>query len=133
VSPGADSSEDEISAYLMRCERDLLDPVVRRDQAQVEALLAKDFQEFGSSGRVWDRQTIVNSLATEAYTAPTVEQMHCTLITAEVALVTYRTVRIENSTGGRGEVLRCSLWIKESDNWRVRFHQGTPASNLSSD
>jgi ribonuclease HI len=127
------SAGNEIGEYLMRCERALLDPAVRRDRTQVETLLAEDFQEFGSSGRVWDRQTIVDSLATEDYAPPTAEQMHCTQITADVALVTYRTVRIDSSTGARKETLRSSLWIKESDKWRVRFHQGTPASNLQSE
>jgi ribonuclease HI len=129
----ADKADEEICEHLMRCERALLDPAVRRDRAQVEALLAEDFQEFGSSGRVWDRQTIVESLANALYTAPTAEQMRCTQITADVALVTYRTVRIDNDTGTRTETLRSSLWIKESAQWRIRFHQGTPASNLSSE
>jgi hypothetical protein len=128
-----ESADDEINAHLMRCERALLDPAVRHDRAQVEALLAEDFQEFGSSGRVWDKQTIMGLLATEDYTPPTAEQMHCTRITADVALVTYRTVRIDSNTGTRTETLRSSLWIKESDKWHMRFHQGTPASNLLSE
>ena len=123
-----ETADEEVCAHLMHCERALLDPAVRRDRAQVEALLAEDFQEFGSSGRVWDRRTIVDSLATEVYTAPTAEQKHCTRITDDVALVTYRTARLENSSGPRTETLRSSLWIKESGQWRVRFHQGTQAS-----
>jgi ribonuclease HI len=123
-----ETADEEICEHLMRCERALLDPAVRRDRAQVEAFLAEDFQEFGSSGRVWDRQTIVESLATALYTAPTAEQMRCTRITADAALITYRTVRIESSTGARTETLRSSLWIKESGRWRVRFHQGTRTS-----
>lgn len=124
-------ADEKISAHLMRCERALLDPAVRRDRAQVEALLAEDFQEVGSSGRVWDRQTIVELLAAENCTPPTAEEMHYIQITADVALITYRAVRIDSNTGTRKETLRSSLWIKESDKWRVRFHQGTPASNLS--
>jgi ribonuclease HI len=126
------TADEEICADLMRCERALLDAAVRRNRTQVEALLAEDFQEFGSSGRVWDRQTIVESLATEVYTAPVAEQMHCTRITADVALITYRTVGFEKSSGARSETLRSSLWIKESDQWRVRFHQAT-RNELSSE
>lgn len=125
-----ETDDEDICALLMRCERALLDPVVRRDRAQVEAFLAEDFQEFGSSGRVWDRQAIVDSLASEPYAPPTVEQIHCARITAYVALVTYRTVRIESSDGARTETLRSSLWVKESDRWQIRFHQGTPAFSL---
>jgi ribonuclease HI len=124
----AAKADEEICAHLMRCERALLDPAVRSDRARVEAFLAEDFLEFGSSGRVWDRQTIVESLATEAYTAPIAEQMRCARITADAALITYRTVRIESGSGARTETLRSSLWIRESGRWQVRFHQGTTAS-----
>jgi hypothetical protein len=131
-APGGskETGDEEICAYLMRCERALLDPAVRHDRAQVEAFLAEDFLEFGSSGRVWDRQTIVESLATELYAAPIAEQMHCTRITADVALVTYGTVRIDSNTGTRTETLRSSLWMKESGRWRMRFHQGTRTSQF---
>ena len=119
---------EETCAYLIRCERALLDPVVRSDRAQVQALLAEDFQEFGSSGRVWDRSTIVDLLAGEVYTPPTAEEMHCAHITGDVALVTYRAVRIDSNSGTRTESLRSSLWMRKSGRWRMRFHQGTRAA-----
>jgi hypothetical protein len=126
-----ETANEEICAHLIRCEQALLNPAVRRDRAQVEALLATDFQEFGSSGRVWNRRTIIDSLTTELYAPPIVEQMRCTRITADVALVTYRTVRIDNDSGARTETLRSSLWTKESGGqWRMRFHQGTPTFSL---
>ena len=119
-------TDEEVGKHLIGCERALLDSAVRRDRAQVEALLAEEFLEFGSSGRVWNRPQIVELLATEAYTAPTAEQMHCARIAADVALVTYRTVRTDAETGRPGVTLRSSLWIREAGRWRVRMHQGTP-------
>lgn len=118
-------ADEETCAYLIRCERALLDPAVRRDRAQVESLLAEEFQEFGASGRVWNRQTIVDSLASEVYIPPTAEQMHCARIAPDVALVTYRAVRIDTISSTRTESLRSSLWIRELGRWRLRFHQGT--------
>jgi len=120
----ADRTDEEVGALLIRYERALLDPTVRRDRARLEALLAEDFQEFGSSGRVWDRQTIVDSLATEDYTAPGAEDLKCVRLSADVALVTYRTVRTDDA-GMRSVTLRSSLWVRERGTWRVRFHQGT--------
>jgi ribonuclease HI len=118
-------TDEEVGKHLIDCERALLDPAVRRDRAQVEALLAKEFLEFGSSGLVWNRPAIVELLATEAYTAPAAEAMQCARIAAEVALVTYRTVRTDAETGKPSVTLRSSLWIWEAGRWRVRFHQGT--------
>ena len=72
-----------------------MDPAVRRDRERVAALLAEDFVEFGSSGRVWTRESILELLATETYTPPAVEDFACRMLGEDVALVTYRAVRIE--------------------------------------
>ena len=112
-------------AHLRACEEALLDPAVRRDRARVSALLAEDFLEFGSSGRVWLREDILELLASEDYTRPAMEDFKCDWIGEGVALVTYRTVRVDLDSGQRSVALRSSIWIKESGEWRVRFHQGT--------
>ena len=120
-------TESEICAHLRACEEALLDPAVRRDRARVAALLAEDFQEFGSSGRVWSREQILDLLATEDYEPPAMEDFNCEQIGEGVALVTYRSVRINAQSGQSASALRSSIWVHESGGWRVRFHQGTEA------
>jgi hypothetical protein len=120
-------SEPDLSAHLKHLEETLLDPAVRGDRAQVSALLAEDFREFGSSGPEWTRQQILDLLATEDYTPPAIEDFNCERIAEDVALVTYRSVRINPVTGETSAALRSSLWIREPTGWRVRIHQGTPA------
>jgi hypothetical protein len=112
-------------AHLLACEEALLDPAVRRDRARVDALLAEDFLEFGSSGRVWSREATLELLTSEDYTRPAMEDFKCAWIGEGVALVTYRTVRVDRSSGLRSVALRSSIWIEELGEWRVRFHQGT--------
>jgi hypothetical protein len=41
-----------IAAELLRAEMQLLDPVFRRDRSRVAAMLAPDFVEIGTSGRL---------------------------------------------------------------------------------
>ncbi len=118
---------DKICAHLRSCEEALLDPAVRHDRKRVTALLAEDFCEFGSSGRVWKRGETLELLATEDYRPPAMEDFRCDLIGEGVALVTYRTVRTNAETGARSAALRCSLWTRKSGEWRIRFHQGTKA------
>lgn len=120
-----DRTDEEVGEHLIGCERALLDPEVRRDRVQAEALLAEEFLEFGSSGLVWNRPALVELLATEPYTAPTAEAMQCARIAVDVALVTYRTERTDAETGKPTVTLRSSLWIWEAGRWRMRFHQGT--------
>jgi hypothetical protein len=125
MSAGANLSE-EIVSQLLALERSLLDPELRRDRARVSELLAKDFFEFGSSGRVWTRDRILELLATEeAYVTPAIENFECRSVGPETILATYRAVRADELSGARTVTLRSSLWTNESGAWRVLFHQGT--------
>ena len=118
-------SKDEIEAKIWSLELRLMDPASRRNSEAVAALLAEDFREFGSSGRVWSKETILALLAGEAYDAPAVEGMSAQEIAPGVVLVTYRTVRHDADSYAAREVLRSSLWIHCDGRWQVIFHQGT--------
>jgi hypothetical protein len=118
-------TREEIWALLRAREEALLDPEVRRDRARVAPLLAEDFLEFGSSGRAWSREEILELLASEDYTRPAMEDFQCDWIGDGAALVTYKTVRVDAESGLRVVVLRSSIWIEDSGQWQVRFHQGT--------
>lgn len=116
-----------ISAELQRLEMLLMDPATRRDHSLVTSLLSDDFIEFGSSGRVWTRDSTLEQLSTETFEPPTVEDFACRMLSENVALATYRTVRRE-ATGERDEKLRSSIWTRESGMWKVCFHQATRSS-----
>ena len=108
----------EIAELLRAAEAALLDPAVRRDRARVDALLARDFVEFGASGRVWTREGILELLATGTHVPVAMEEFDCAVLGEGVALVTYRA---------RG-CLRSSIWVWEEGSWKVRFHQGTKSA-----
>src|SRR6516225_7501521 len=85
---------------LRRLEQSLLDSAVRRDAERLRQLLSDDFLEFGSSGRVWTRKSIIDMLATESnFFPPAIEEFECTFLSEKVVLVTYRTVRTDAKTG----------------------------------
>jgi hypothetical protein len=121
-------AKDKLVARLRSREESLLDPTVRRNRAQATALLTEDFQEFGSSGRVWTREQILDLLASERFQPLSIEDFACHRIADGVALVCYRAVRIDPRTHERATTLRSSLWVNQSGEWRMRFHQGTPSS-----
>jgi hypothetical protein len=120
--------EETSRVELERLELLLMDPAVRRDREQVAALLAEDFIEFGSSGRVWTREATLELLATETYTPPQIMDFACRLLDENVMLVTYRAVRTNATTGEQVVTLRSSIWTRTSGNWQIKFHQGTRAS-----
>lgn len=108
-------NDDEIR----KLEERLLEAEVRASAAELDALISADFVEFGSSGRVYDKQATVSALAASAETtaASSIAEFHLRVLSADVVLATYRT---ESS-------LRSSIWRREGGAWRIVFHQGTPA------
>lgn len=120
---------EKASARLRVLEESLLDSAVRHDANRLRELLAEDFLEFGSSGRVWTRKGIIDLLDTETnFFPPEIEEFQCSLLSDHVALVTYRTVRNDTQTVERLASLRSSIWVFQDGDWRMRFHQGTRTS-----
>jgi hypothetical protein len=116
---------EDISHQLRRAEEALLDPAVRRDRALVAQFLTDDFVEFGSSGRIFSRDQVLDLLAGEAPAPIHVTDFECALLAEDVALVTYGTSRTDALGGIQISSLRSSIWTKKPGGWRLRFHQGT--------
>ena len=116
-----------IAANLRDLELSLHRADVRRSRELVAELLADDFVEFGSSGLVYDKVMIVELLARDQHNVPppTVTDLVVRLLSPEVALVTYRAVAPARET------LRSSLWLLSRGQWRMTFHQGTPATRVA--
>lgn len=126
MTAGDSAPQADVTTQLRRLEESLLDCAIRRDRRRLRELLAEDFSEFGSSGRVWTRSGIIELLSAEtAFIPPAIEDFQCTLLADQVALCTYRTVRIDPHSGEVLASLRSSIWTSESGVWRMRFHQGT--------
>lgn len=83
------AGKTEIEALLCTLEGQLADYSVRRDSARVSWLLAEEFREFGSSGRVYDRQEILHALGTEPVARLSLAGFHATLLSPSATLVTY--------------------------------------------
>jgi hypothetical protein len=106
---------------LIRLERSLMEPGVRKSPERLRELLAPDFLEFGSSGRVFDREAIVRELQSESPKTVSATDFEVRLLTPETALLTYRSHRFEEGTS----FLRSSIWRHREGRWQMVFHQGT--------
>jgi hypothetical protein len=121
-----------VAAELLHCELQLLSPQVRRDRTRVGTLLARDFVEFGASGRTRSREETLQELAREQrFETPIIEDFRCRRLAEDVVLVTYRTVRGDSVVNGRQFSLRSSVWCKQARGWVIRFHQGTRAAGVA--
>ena len=116
----------DIVETLRRCEERLFESSVRKNAQIVASMLADEFQEFGSSGRVYSKDEIIAELQAESPRRITMRDFRARLLSNAIALVTYRSRRIE-ANGGTTESLRSSIWVLRDNQWKVLFHQGTKA------
>ena len=115
------AAADALSRHLRELEESLLQPDVRKSQ-QLVALLADDFVEFGSSGRVYTKSDLVALLQAETPSVQTTSNFKVTVLSPRVALLTY-TIRREAVPPVY--TLRSSVWKLRGERWQIVFHQGT--------
>ncbi len=82
----------DLERHLKTLEELLLSPDVRASAEALEGLLADEFIEFGSSGRVFDRRSIIAALSGAATSRYTVSEFHLRALCDDTALVTYRLI-----------------------------------------
>ncbi|MBB5330207.1 DUF4440 domain-containing protein [Tunturiibacter gelidoferens] len=112
---------------LRQLEERLVDPAVRRNPALVAPLLADDFLEFGASGRVFDKASILEDLQNEA-TRPAsfLTDFAIRELSPTIILATYRATRLNADGEPIGQSRRSSIWAHVNGQWQITFHQGTP-------
>ena len=116
-----------IEAHLQALEEELLEPAVRKTAARMDALLADDFMEFGSSGRVFNKHAIIDSLRSESPARRSLTDFRALPLGPGVVLTTYRATT--HSASGEQPIhsLRSSVWQLLDGRWQIVFHQGTPS------
>ncbi|MFJ5694943.1 RNase H family protein [Arthrobacter sp. NPDC093125] len=113
---GNPSPEQTVEAL----ERELLRPDVRSDIGRTGVLLHPEFTEIGTSGRLWTRDAMMMSLEESPGSHMELELISVDRIGAQAILLVYR------SHSREGAALGSSLWVLDGEQWRLRFHQGTP-------
>jgi hypothetical protein len=119
------SPEPELHALLRQLEQRLLQPETRCSPEALGRLLADQFLEFGSSGAIYDRAAIVRALRDEPPTERSLYDFTARLLSPDVALVTYRSIRRVPPNGDVTHSLRSSIWKRIDGEWQMVFHQGT--------
>jgi hypothetical protein len=112
-----------LAAQIRELEERLLEPEVRASAEELALLLADDFLEFGSSGRTWGKQQVLDALPRQRGVRFSIRDFQVRSLAPGVALATYRAALLNNGTAYS---LRSSIWRLEDDQWRMTFHQGTP-------
>lgn len=110
-----------LKKHIRELEELLLSTGVRTSPDELSRLLADDFFEFGSSGRVWHKRDLMGKQGA-GEVRMTLSEFELYPLSGEAVLA---TCRIMNEVTG-GETLRSSIWKFRDERWQMFFHQGTP-------
>jgi hypothetical protein len=119
--------EAEHAHVVRELEERLLQPDVRSSPRAVADLIADEFVEFGSSGRVFDKPQIIAALRGEPPVHRSLSEFKSSVLAPGVVLVTYRIAGQASPGGSPQHVLRSSIWKLIDGRWQMVFHQGTLA------
>jgi hypothetical protein len=118
------SEQDYVELH--RLEEELWQEATRFNLHYMEQILADDFFEFGRSGRIHQRQDILNMPAGPIEAVLPLPDFHIRLLDSDTAHVTYKSAVTHN--GITEYANRSSIWSRTIDGWKLRFHQGTTTS-----
>ncbi len=116
---------ENIKDTIHKLELKLLDPKVRVSVDALDELLADEFIEYGSSGLVYGKQTILERLPSGPVSAYTLYDFEIGVLSDFVIQAKYKTDRT-NPDGSKLKSLRSSIWKNINGKWQMVFHQGTP-------
>ena len=111
---------------LYQLEKRLLQPEVRKSTDDLANILAEDFIEFGSSGRIFDKQQVIEGLLHSPTLRMTLKDFQAKILAPDVVLTTSRVVKHNEPRAEMKYSLRSSIWKFIDGSWQMVFHQGTP-------
>lgn len=112
----------QLQEHLHSLEERLLHPDRETSRGQLASLLAPEFKEFCTSGRIFNFGQLVNALNSSSARSATMSHFYVTALGENAALATYH-VTTANSNSHHS-----SIWVKRGDQWQMLFHQGTIAA-----
>lgn len=105
--------------HLLHLEEKLLTSEVRSSKMELKKLLADEFFEFGSSGRVlYKNEDFEDGIG---IIEVTLSEFEIHPLSDEIVLATYRTFNEQT----KQHALRSSIWKLNEGVWKMVFHQGT--------
>jgi len=107
---------------ILKLEMSLWIEETRNSFDYMNSVLHNDFIEFGSSGKVYNKEDILNSLDLKINSKFPFENVDMKRIDESTILVTYVSVINDGTLTVKSN--RSSIWIGK-ENFQLIFHQGT--------
>lgn len=123
VDPTGIPAGDDVTAELIAREPIFHRPAFGTTREAYLAQTAEDFWEVGASGRLYDRDVVIDELTRRGKVPGdehwVVSEARCRPLGPDTYALTYRLDQAGRMTR------RLTLWRRERDGWKILYHQGT--------
>ncbi len=121
---------DGIEAQIRQLEIKLLHTDMKGNPSVLNALLAEDFEEIGSTGRIGSRQAVIDWLLNKSiHDRWSMIHFRVKVLSDDLVLAIYQAQKIGGSDSvGKGSI-RSSIWKRTGSGWKMVFHQGSKLSS----
>ncbi len=115
----------QLREEVLGLEEKLLDANVRQSAESLNQLLADDFSEFCSSGKVYQYQPGDVFTTGDYKESWKIKDFSIDILADNLILAKYKLLKGNDLEGQKKHSLRSSIWKLTDDNWKMLFHQGT--------
>jgi hypothetical protein len=116
---------------LVASEKSLIEAKKKDDGAFFKRTLTEDFTLVGVDGELQERQDAVDELGDSGLLELTAYDIKVVAVGENAAIVTYDAVVRKAPEEDQGPPPRyqhfSSVWVKQGDAWKLKFHQATAA------
>jgi hypothetical protein len=134
--PGPTKPLSPLEQSLMASEKSLIEAKKKNDGVFFKRTLSADFSLVGVNGMLLERQEAVDNLGDADLVELTPYDMKVVAVSEDaagvaVAIVTYDAIVRKKPEEDQGPPPRyqhfSSVWVKQGDGWKLKFHQATAA------
>jgi hypothetical protein len=116
---------------LIASEKSLIEAKKKDDGAFFKRTVSEDFALVGVDGRLLERQEAVDDLGDAGLVELTPYDIRVVVAGEAAAIVTYDAIVRKKPEEDQGPPPRyqhfSSVWVKQGDGWKLKFHQATAA------
>ena len=122
---------DALARALTASEKTLIEAKKKDDKSFFNRILADNFTLVGVDGSLHEKQEAIDELGDSALLELTPYDTKVVPLDDTSAIVTYDAVVRESPQEDQGPPPRyqhfSSVWVKQGDQWKLKFHQATAA------
>ncbi|MFC4363268.1 nuclear transport factor 2 family protein [Simiduia curdlanivorans] len=114
-----------IESQIIELEKSLFQSDIRSSISELRSRLAPEFREIASTGEIVDLQDVLERLPKENGWEAKAQDFEFSRLSEDICMLVYKSFhRASGNCKGKNS-LRCSIWKRYGDVWKMVFHQGT--------